>query len=97
VALDLAGDRGNGEGGEADVALEVEALDRLDEAQRGNLLEVVERLALVGVAACQRAGERQRALDELQPGTLILVVTPASQQLAVVVVARHCGAPPLSC
>ena len=64
VALDLAEDRRDGVAGERDLALEVEAVDRLDEAQRGDLQEVVERLLRALVAARELARERQEALDE---------------------------------
>ena len=75
VALDLTCDGRHGERGEAHLAVEVEPLDRLHQAERSDLLEVVQGLALVGVATGQRSGERQRPLDQLQPCTLILVVS----------------------
>ena len=64
VALDLAEDRRHGVAGERDLAVEVEAVDRLDEAERRDLEEVVERLLGALVAARELAGERQEALDE---------------------------------
>jgi hypothetical protein len=64
VALDLARDVRGGEGGELDAALDVEAVDGLDEADGADLHEVVERLAAVGVPAGDVADERHHALDE---------------------------------
>ncbi len=55
VALDLAQDRGDRVGGERDLALDVEAVDRLDQAQRGDLHEVVQRL-LAAADSGARAG-----------------------------------------
>jgi hypothetical protein len=51
VALDLADDVRRGVGGERDLARELEAVDRLDQPDRANLLDVLERLATAGVAA----------------------------------------------
>ena len=65
VALDLADDRRHGVGAEEDPALEVEAVDRLDQADRRDLDQVVELLAAARVAARDRARERQVGLDEL--------------------------------
>jgi hypothetical protein len=89
MALDLAGDRRHRERGEADLAVEVEALDGLHEAERGHLLEVVESLALIGVAARQRAGQRERALHQLTARSLVLFIAPAAKQLALVGVRRQ--------
>jgi hypothetical protein len=58
MALDLAGHRRDGEARERDAARRVEAVDRLDEAEAGDLEDVVEgllgALAARGEAACQR-------------------------------------------
>ena len=48
VVLDLAGDRGNGEAREVGPSLGIEALDRLDQADRAHLDEVVEPLPTSG-------------------------------------------------
>ena len=82
VALDLAEDRRDRVGGERDLALGVEAVDRLDQADRRDLEEVVERLARALVAAGELARQRQEALDELlaRPGVAGAV---AQEQLAV--------------
>jgi len=79
VALDLARDRRHRERGESHVAVEVEALDRLHQAERRNLLQVVERFSLVGVAPGKRAGERQRALDQLDTCLFVSVFVPAPE------------------
>src|SRR5437764_269353 len=62
VALDLAEDRGGGIGREADLAREVEAVDRLHDPDAGDLHEVVERLAAARVAAGQGPRQRQHLL-----------------------------------
>jgi len=64
VALDLAEDGGDGVAGERDLAVEVEAVDGLDQPERGDLHEVVERLLRALVTTGQLAGEREEALDE---------------------------------
>jgi hypothetical protein len=64
VAPDFAQDGRHGVAGERDVAVEVEAIDRLDEPQAGDLEEIVEGLPGALVAARQGARERQEALHE---------------------------------
>ncbi len=46
VALDLAEDRRHGEAREGHVAVGVEAIDRLEQTERGDLFEIVEGLLL---------------------------------------------------
>src|SRR3712207_8947158 len=58
-------DRRDRVAGERDLAGRVEAVDRLDQAQRRDLHEVVERLVGALVAARQLAGQREEALGEL--------------------------------
>ena len=65
VAFELAEDRRRGEGGEGDAALGVEAVDRVDQAEAGDLEEVVEGLAGAAVAQRQPLGERQVAAHQL--------------------------------
>ena len=64
VALDLPEDGRHRIARERDLALEVEAVDRLDQAQARDLEEVVEGLLGALVAARELARERQEALDE---------------------------------
>jgi hypothetical protein len=64
VAPDLAHHGRHGVAGERDVAAEVEAIDRLEEPEAGDLEEIVDRLAGVLVAARQGAREGQEALHE---------------------------------
>ena len=59
VALDLADDRRRRVGRELDAALEVEAIDRLEQADRSDLHEIVERLAAVGELHGEKAHEVQ--------------------------------------
>ena len=65
VALELADDGGRGEGGELQAPVRVEAVDRAQQAQRGDLLEVVERHAPVGEAAGEVEREPQVGRHEL--------------------------------
>jgi hypothetical protein len=83
VALQLAEDGRHGVGREGRAAGRVEAVDRLHEADRGDLHEVVERLVGPLVAACQLARQGQEALDQLlaRGGVSLLVV--AEQQTSV--------------
>src|SRR5204863_9747009 len=68
VALELAEDAGDGEGGEADTALGVEAVDRVDQPDARHLLEVLQRDRLAAVAVGEPTGQRQEALDQLSSG-----------------------------
>ena len=74
---------GRGVGGERHVARELEAVDRLDQPDGAHLLDVLQRLAAPGVAARQRAHERQVALDQLLARRRVALVVVAAQQLAV--------------
>ena len=65
VALQLADDRRSGERRELEAAFGLEALDRLDEAERCDLDEVVERDAPVGEPPGEMLGETQVGLDQL--------------------------------
>ena len=68
----------------------VEAVDRLQQPERGDLDQVVERLAAALVAAGELAGERQEALDELLARELVAGVR-ALEQRAVGARARRPG------
>src|SRR3954447_7211536 len=75
VALELTEDRRHGEGGERGLALGIEAVDRLQQPERGDLDQVVELLAAALIAAGELAGQRQEALDEgLARGPIAAVV-----------------------
>ena len=65
----------------------VEAVDRLDQADRADLDEVLELLAAAGVAAGERAHERQVALDQLLARGEVAVLVVAPEQNLVV--GRH--------
>jgi hypothetical protein len=65
VALDLTHDRRGRIRRELDAALEIEAIDRLDEADRPDLNKVVERLAAVGELDGQIAHEVEVGDHEL--------------------------------
>jgi hypothetical protein len=81
VALDLAEHGRRRVRGEAHVAADVEAVDRLHDPHARDLHEVVERLAAARVAAGQRAGERQHLLGELVASPHVPVLMDASQEL----------------
>src|SRR6266480_3525102 len=83
VTLDLADDVRRGVRRERHLARELVAVDRLDQADRADLLDVVERLAAAGVAARQRANERQVALDERLARARVTFLVVALEQLAV--------------
>src|SRR5919206_1228706 len=59
VALDLAHDVGRRVGRKRYVARQLEAVDRLDQADRAHLLDVLQGLAATGVTARERSDERQ--------------------------------------
>ena len=83
VALDLADDVGRRVGGELDAAAEVEAVDGLDEPDGADLDEIVEVLAARGVAARERAHQRQVHGDELLARLAVAVQVVAAQQVLV--------------
>src|SRR4051794_7450382 len=64
VTLELAEDRRHRERAEGGLPLRVEALDRLEQPQRRDLDQVVERLAGALVAPRELATERKEPLDE---------------------------------
>jgi hypothetical protein len=82
VALELAGDRRHGERRELAAALGVEAVDRAEQRDAGDLGEVVLRLGAALVAAGQAAGEREEALEQLVArGEVAEAVVAAEQPL----------------
>ena len=83
VALDLAQDGRHRVARERDPALEVEAVDGLDEPQAGDLEEVVEGLLGALVAARQLARERQEALDEHLAVDRVAPLEVAREQRAI--------------
>ena len=83
VALDLADDVRRRVGGQLDAALDVEAVDRLDQADAADLDEIVELLAAVGVAPRQRADEREVLLDQLLAGCEVALLVVAAEERLV--------------
>ncbi len=83
VALDLAEHRGHRVAGEAVAAVRVVAVDRLDQADAGNLDEVLERLAGVAVAGRELARERHEAHHELVARVEIPVAVIARKESVV--------------
>ena len=84
MALELAEDRGDGEGGDRGPPLGVEAVDRLHQADARDLDEVVVGLGAAGVARGEAAGEGHEAIDQLLAHRLRVVGgVPAQQHLLV--------------
>jgi hypothetical protein len=79
VALELAEDGRDGEAREGGLARRVEAVDRLQQAQRGDLDEVVERLAAALVAPRELASEWQEALHERVAGRRVAAMGALEQ------------------
>lgn len=74
-SLDLAADVGEGEGGELDLPVGVEAVDGLDQPDRAHLDDVLDVDAASGTAAESPGGEVHQGdvhLDEGVPGVLVL-------------------------
>ena len=80
VALDLADDVRRRVGRELDAAVEVEAVDRLDQPDGADLDEIVELLAAVRVATGERADERHVLLDQLLARREVSLLVVAAQQ-----------------
>src|ERR687891_352117 len=95
VALDLPDDVRRRIGRELDAAVDVEAVDRLDEADAADLHQVLELLAPVRVPAGERAHERQVLLDQALAGLQVAPVVVAAQEVAVRPPARfpHASSP----
>src|SRR6266536_1146755 len=87
VPLDLADDVRRRIRRQLDAAAQVEAVNRLDQADRADLDEILELLAAVRVPARKRAHERHVLLDQLLAGGDVALLVVAAQKLAVV--ARH--------
>ena len=81
VALELTENRRHRERGEGGPALGVEAVDRLDEAQAGDLEKVVERLSRAGVPSGELARQGQEAGYELVARAAVSVLLPADEEL----------------
>ena len=83
VALELAEDRRDRAAQDRHLALRIESVDRLDQADRGDLDQVVERLLGALIAPRQLAGQRQEALDQLVAGAGLAVAQVADEELAI--------------
>src|SRR4051812_34803992 len=86
VPLDLADDVRRRVGRQLDAAVEVEAVDRLDQADGADLDEILELLAAVRVAPGERAHERHVLLDQLlaRLEVALLVVAPQENLVGLV-------------
>ena len=88
VTLELAEHRRHRVGGERGLARRVEAVYRLDQPERRDLDEVVERLVGAAVAPRHAARQRQQALNEGLACGLVAVPVVADQQPAVLLRTR---------
>jgi hypothetical protein len=88
VAAQLAEHRQRGVAREPHLALEVEALNRLHEAERCDLHEIVERLAATGVPGGERAGEGQHLCHEIITRADVTMLVVPRQQIALTESAR---------
>src|SRR3954468_15831756 len=95
VALDLADDVRRRVGRQLDAPVEVEAVDRLDQADGADLDEILELLAAVRVAPGERAHERHVLLDQLLARLEVapLVVAPQENLVGLV----HAAVPFVVC
>ena len=80
VTLDLAGDVRHGEGGQVEAALEIEAIDGVDQADRPDLHEVLVTLAAACVTACERLHEGQMELDQALAGLGVAVHVVSTEE-----------------
>ena len=94
VASDLADDRRHRIRRQLDPALEVEAVDRLDQPDRADLDEILDLLAPARVARGQRAHERQHLLDEPVARRSVAVLVIGAQQLLVAALLDRITPPP---
>src|SRR6185437_12849667 len=84
VPLDLADDVRRYVGRKRDAAVEVEAVDRLDQPDGSDLDEILELLAAVRVTPRERAHERHVLLDQLLPRLQVAVLVVAPEEDLVV-------------
>jgi hypothetical protein len=78
VAADLAGDVRDCEGGELVAAFEIEAVDRIDQADAPDLVQIVVFVRRARVTADERFDQRQVELDEslASLAVAVLVIRP---------------------
>ena len=91
VAADLADDRRRGVGRELHAALAVVALDRLEQADPRDLDEVVERLAPVDVARCERTHKPAVAVYERLARSVVAPALPPLDEARVRKLAQRHG------
>ena len=65
-----------------DAALQLEPIDRLDQADRAHLDEILELLAVADVTPCQSTDERQILLDQAGTGSEVTVAMVLAEQAA---------------
>src|SRR6185437_15873065 len=84
VPLDLADDVRRRIRRQLDTALEIEPIDRLDQADRADLDEILQLLAAIRVPARERAHERHVLLDQLLARMEVTLLVVFTQQNLVV-------------
>src|SRR5947207_8776423 len=93
VPFDLADDVRRGVRRQLDAAVEVEAVDRLDQADGADLDEILELLAAVRITARERADEGHVLLDQLLPRREVALLVVAAEEGLVALLRRHQRAP----
>ena len=77
IALDLADDRRRRVRREFDAALEIEAVDRLEQTDRSDLDQIVERLAAIGKLDREIAHQVEVRDDQVAAQPLVFASAPA--------------------
>ena len=77
----LADDRRHRVAGDVDTAIDVEAIDRLDESDGSDLHEILERLPPAGVARGERTHEWHELHEHLIASTLVPVAVIRDEEL----------------
>ena len=87
MALQLAEDRRDGVGRERDPAIGVEPVDRLEQAERRDLQQVVERLLCAVISARELPCQRHEPLHELLARTPVAVDEVTREERGVLTIA----------
>src|SRR5450759_3087661 len=82
VAPHLTEDRRHRERGEGMAALRIEAIQRLEQSERSDLLQVLEGLRGLAVPSRETAGERHVVAKEGHSRRLVLMLVPPREQLS---------------
>src|SRR5690349_11172165 len=83
VALELTEDRGRREARELVATAGLEAFDRAEQPQRGNLDQIVDRFVGVAVAERQLTGEGKEALRQSLTGLEVAFMVVGGEELLI--------------